>query len=100
MRWIARLLLLLCVVVAAYDLTRPPAQQVCTRVALTGIRLYQSTVSPLVASTGAVCRFRPSCSQYAAAVIARDGVLRGTWLAARRIVRCGPWTPMGTVDQP
>jgi uncharacterized protein len=52
------------------------------------IRLYQWTVSPLL---GARCRFYPSCSQYALEAITRFGVLRGGWLAARRLARCHPW---------
>jgi putative membrane protein insertion efficiency factor len=52
------------------------------------IRLYQWTVSPLL---GARCRFYPSCSQYALDAITRFGVLRGVWLALRRLSRCHPW---------
>ncbi|MGH8267106.1 MAG: membrane protein insertion efficiency factor YidD [Steroidobacteraceae bacterium] len=56
------------------------------------IRLYQYAVSPL---WGPVCRFYPSCSQYALEAVQRHGVLRGGWLAARRLVRCNPWHPGG-----
>jgi putative membrane protein insertion efficiency factor len=49
---------------------------------------------------GARCRFEPSCSHYADAVIARHGALEGSWLTIRRIARCGPWTPAGTIDPP
>ena len=49
--------------------------------------LYRVTVSPLL---GPACRFEPSCSQYAAEAIERHGVLRGTWLSARRLGRCHP----------
>ena len=52
------------------------------------IRLYQWTVSPLL---GPACRFHPTCSQYALEAIRRYGVLRGGWLAVRRIGRCHPW---------
>lgn len=91
---------ILCAVVAvpaAVDLSRPPARQVATRAALSAIRWYQATWSK---RTGVVCRFTPTCSHYAAAVIERHGIARGGWLAARRIARCGPWTPAGTVDRP
>ena len=56
------------------------------------IRVYQWTISPLL---GPNCRFYPSCSQYAAEAIDRFGVLRGAWLAVKRIGRCHPWHPGG-----
>jgi putative membrane protein insertion efficiency factor len=56
------------------------------------IRVYQWTISPLL---GPNCRFYPSCSQYAAEAIERFGVLRGAWLAVKRIGRCHPWHPGG-----
>ena len=70
------------------------------RVAVAGIRAYQSTVSPLVAQAGLQCRFTVSCSHYAEVVIERDGVLIGGWKTAKRLARCGPWTPLGTRDDP
>jgi hypothetical protein len=97
-------LLRLAVLVAAgailFDLTRPPASQASARLALAAIHAYQHALSPSAARAGAVCRFTPTCSRYAESVIARDGILRGGWLSLRRIVRCGPWTPAGTVDKP
>ena len=47
-------------------------------IALAGIHAYQRTMSPLAARAGVRCRFSPSCSRYAEAVIARDGVTKGT----------------------
>jgi uncharacterized protein len=52
------------------------------------IRTYQWTLSPML---GQNCRFYPTCSNYALEAIQRFGVLRGGWLAARRIGRCHPW---------
>lgn len=52
------------------------------------IRAYRYAISPLL---GGHCRFYPSCSQYAETAVARFGVLRGGWLAARRLGRCHPW---------
>ena len=68
--------------------------------ALAAIHGYQHTLSPVAARIGLRCRFTPTCSRYAETVITRDGVVRGGWKAARRIARCGPWTPAGTVDRP
>ena len=99
-RRIRRLLLAVLVLAMAVDLMRPPAAQASTRAALLAIRAYQTALSPALTAMGVRCRFTPTCSHYAEAVIARDGVLRGTWLAMKRLARCGPWTPAGTVDEP
>jgi putative membrane protein insertion efficiency factor len=56
------------------------------------IRLYQLTLSPWL---GRQCRYEPTCSKYAAEAIERHGVRRGTWLAARRLGRCHPWSGSG-----
>lgn len=60
------------------------------------IKIYQLGISPLM---GPNCRFIPSCSQYAAEALKKHGLLRGTWLALRRISRCHPggghgWDPV------
>ncbi|MBV9890217.1 MAG: membrane protein insertion efficiency factor YidD [Rhizobacter sp.] len=52
------------------------------------IRLYQLVLSPML---GPRCRFHPSCSCYAHTAIERFGVLRGSWLAMRRMLRCHPF---------
>ena len=54
---------------------------------LVAIASYRAIVSPLKPR---VCRFYPSCSQYALQAVARHGVLRGLALALRRILRCHP----------
>jgi uncharacterized protein len=56
------------------------------------IRAYQYVLSPLL---GPTCRFYPSCSQYALEAVERFGVLRGSYLAARRLLRCHPFHPGG-----
>lgn len=58
------------------------------------VRLYQLTISPIL---GPTCRFYPSCSSYAVHALTRHGPLTGTWLTARRLVRCNPWN-YGGVD--
>jgi uncharacterized protein len=45
------------------------------------------------------CRYYPSCSAYAEAVISHYGALRGGLLAVRRVLRCHPWSD-GGVDHP
>jgi putative membrane protein insertion efficiency factor len=56
------------------------------------IRIYQYCVSPLL---GNVCRFYPSCSEYAAEAIMRHGIIMGLWLAVKRISKCHPFHPGG-----
>jgi putative membrane protein insertion efficiency factor len=51
------------------------------------IRVYQRAVSPLLP---AACRFYPSCSAYAATALERYGAVKGSYLAARRLLRCHP----------
>ena len=81
----------------ALDLARAPEKQLSARALLAGIDLYQATLSGRL---GVRCRFEPSCSHYAEAVIRRDGALIGTLRAVHRLGRCGPWTPAGTYDPP
>lgn len=56
------------------------------------LRLYKRLLSPLLPPA---CRFAPTCSEYAIEAIEKHGVLRGGMLAARRLLRCGPWHPGG-----
>lgn len=100
MRWLVRAALLAAVLAFALDASRPPDRQVSAAVALSGIRFYQARIAPHAGPWSSVCRFTPTCSRYAEAVIARDGMLRGGWLSVRRIARCGPWTKAGTHDPP
>ena len=78
----------------------PPERQLTARAALAGIHVYQATLSRAFAASGVACRFSPTCSHYAEACVRRYGVVRGGGLALRRMLRCGPWTPSGTVDPP
>lgn len=56
------------------------------------IRAYQYLLSPW---WGSQCRFTPTCSHYAVEALERHGALSGSWLAARRILRCHPWSAGG-----
>ena len=56
------------------------------------ITLYQKLISPMFPSS---CRFSPTCSQYAKDAIVKYGIARGSYLAARRILRCHPFHPGG-----
>ncbi|MBN8873371.1 MAG: membrane protein insertion efficiency factor YidD [Rhodospirillales bacterium] len=61
------------------------------------VRTYQWTLRPLI---GANCRFWPSCSEYAIEAVRTHGALRGSGLAARRVLRCNPWHPGGVDPVP
>lgn len=60
------------------------------RVVTAPIVLYRRFISPY---TPATCRYRPTCSAYAVEAVHLHGVLRGGWLALRRIGRCHPFGP-------
>lgn len=44
---------------------------------------------------GRRCRFYPTCSQYAVDALRTHGMLKGSWLALRRLARCHPFNPGG-----
>ena len=56
------------------------------------IKIYQWTLSPLLGQT---CRFDPSCSHYAVEAVEEWGILKGSWLGLKRILRCHPWGGFG-----
>ncbi len=62
------------------------------RIALMLIRFYKQCISPYL---GGHCRFVPTCSEYAYEAIETYGFFKGSYLAARRILRCNPFTPPG-----
>jgi uncharacterized protein len=69
---------------------------IATRVLIGILRVYQRFVSPvLVWGLGPRCRFYPSCSCYACDALRMHGALRGSGLAAWRVLRCHPFHPGG-----
>ncbi len=56
------------------------------------LKVYRLVISPLY---GNVCRYYPSCSAYALRAVSVHGAAKGSWLAARRLLRCHPWAPGG-----
>jgi putative membrane protein insertion efficiency factor len=63
-----------------------------THIALIIIRIYQKTISRVLPPS---CRFEPSCSVYGYEAVEKYGVLKGGWMAIRRIGRCHPMNPGG-----
>jgi len=88
----------LVVLAIALDLRRPPSSQWSTAAAVGGIHLYQATLSPFYQKFGVRCRFTLTCSHYGEESIKKYGLAHGGYLAASRVLRCGPWTAEGTVD--
>jgi putative membrane protein insertion efficiency factor len=56
------------------------------------LRLYKTFLSPFFPPS---CRFTPTCSEYAAQAVEKYGAMRGTWLGAKRILRCQPFCKGG-----
>lgn len=65
-----------------------------TNLLLLTLNLFMLLVRPLLGPKG-VCRFMPTCSQYAKQAISKYGVLKGGWLAAVRVSKCHPFHPGG-----
>jgi hypothetical protein len=61
------------------------------------VYLYRYTLGVLVPA--GTCKYHPSCSQYAIEAPRKHGLLKGSALAAWRLLRCNPWSH-GGVDHP
>jgi putative membrane protein insertion efficiency factor len=57
------------------------------------IRLYQMIFSPMLPAN--TCRFYPSCSHYGYQAVYKHGALKGTLMAAWRVLRCNPFNAGG-----
>ena len=71
------------------------------RTLLAAIRLYQRWLSPdtgilkAIFLTEGACRFTPRCSEYTYQAIEAYGIIFGSWLGFKRILRCHPWSKGG-----
>lgn len=59
---------------------------------LSCIRFYKKNISPCVGNN---CRFTPTCSEYTYQAINRYGIITGSWIGLKRIIRCHPWNKGG-----
>jgi uncharacterized protein len=84
---------------SASAVASPQAPGIAARGVMGLVRLYQLVLSPVLPAS---CRFVPTCSEYAREAVARHGVVRGSWMAVRRVARCHPLHPGGfdPVDRP
>ena len=70
----------------------PALNKIALFLCLSLIRGYQLLISPI---KGNICRFQPTCSEYARQSIQKYGVIRGGWLTFKRLCRCHPWAKGG-----
>jgi len=56
------------------------------------VYFYRYSISPLI---GPRCRYTPTCSQYAIDAVKKYGIIKGGWLAIKRISSCHPWGGSG-----
>jgi putative membrane protein insertion efficiency factor len=61
--------------------------QMAKTLVLSLLRGYKGAISPLFLPA---CRYVPTCSEYAMEAVDRYGILRGGWMAMRRVLRCHP----------
>jgi len=61
-------------------------------IVLLPVYFYQYSISPLFP---AACRYTPTCSQFTIEAIKKHGILKGGWLAIKRISSCHPWGGSG-----
>lgn len=62
------------------------------RLAILLIKAYQTLFRPLL---GPVCRFHPSCSDYALQAFSQFPFWKALIITSKRLLRCGPWSPGG-----
>jgi putative membrane protein insertion efficiency factor len=77
---------------AAAEAPGPAAPSWAARPLIVAVTGYRRFISPLLPP---VCRFAPSCSEYALEALRTHGAVRGLWLAAWRLARCHPFNPGG-----
>ena len=59
------------------------------------VKFYRRCISPYKAPC---CRFIPTCSEYALEALEKYGAIKGGYLAARRLLRCHPFSKKGGYD--
>ncbi|MCK5679105.1 MAG: membrane protein insertion efficiency factor YidD [Flavobacteriaceae bacterium] len=56
------------------------------------VKFYQAAISPYLPSS---CRYTPTCSHYTIEALQKHGLLKGGWMAIKRISSCNPWGGSG-----
>lgn len=68
------------------------AKKVIEFIFLLPVYFYRIFISPM---TPPSCRYSPTCSAYAIEAVKKYGILKGGWLALKRILSCNPWGGSG-----
>jgi uncharacterized protein len=74
------------------DKAKQVVKKLPSSIAILLITFYRVAISPLFPSC---CRFTPTCSEYGISAIKKYGILKGTLMAGRRLLRCRPGGPEG-----
>lgn len=69
-----------------------PLQRLMIAVLTAPVRVYQRLISPAIPAR---CKYYPSCSSYAVSALREFGIVRGSILAAWRLLRCNPFSHGG-----
>jgi len=51
------------------------------------IRAYQICISPILPPC---CRYTPTCSEYSIEALKSHGIIKGSYISIKRILRCNP----------
>jgi hypothetical protein len=77
---------------SAPESTLVRARRLAVEVLLLPLHVYMRFISPALPRR---CKYEPTCSAYALTAVRELGVIRGTILAAWRLLRCNPWSHGG-----
>ncbi len=67
-------------------------RKIASALPLALLKFYKLCISPYL---GNHCRYTPTCSVYAMEAIQKYGIIKGGWLALKRLLRCHPWGGSG-----
>lgn len=59
------------------------------------ILFYQKRISPVFYVKGIRCKYYPTCSEYTRQAIEKYGVMKGSFLGIKRILKCNPFSKGG-----
>ncbi len=59
------------------------------------IKFYKKFISPIFHFLGVECKYYPTCSEYALEAIEKYGLLKGSFLTGKRILKCNPFSKGG-----